>query len=466
MDAKRAWEAALGELQLQMTKATFDTWLKNTSVIAYEDNTFVIGVPNAYAKDLLRHRLLSTIKDTLIRIVGETVEIKFTLLLPKPNNGVAETLHLSGNQRVSRNGNGVAALNPRYTFDNFVVGNSNRLAHAAALAVAENPALAYNPLYIYGGVGLGKTHLLQAIGAHFRWNYVPAPQGLNILYISAETFTNEMINAIRTRTNDSFRAKYRNLDVLLIDDVQFIAGKESTQEELFHTFNSLYESNRQIVLSSDRPPKAISPLEERLRSRFEWGLIADIQPPDLETRIAILRVKAEGLAISPPDAVLETIAHKVPSNIRELEGALNRVVAYAQMLQVPLTSETALQALGDILERPRNLTVAEIIHEVVRHFDLDPAAIPGPRRDKRTALARQIIMYLAREETATSLAQIGQALGGRDHSTILHGHNRIAAEIEADDQLRRDVLSIREALYKAISTEAAALPQPRRSLVS
>ncbi len=460
MDAKRAWKAALGELQLQMTRATFDTWLKNTSVISYEDGTFVIGVPNAYAKDWLRHRLLSTIKDTLIRIAGETVDVKFALLPPKQNNKAIESLHLSGNYRTLKNGNGATGLNPRYTFDNFVVGNSNRLAHAAALAVADNPATAYNPLYIYGGVGLGKTHLLQAIGAHF------LPQGLYVLYVSAETFTNEMINAIRTQTNDSFRTKYRNLDVLLIDDVQFIAGKESTQEELFHTFNSLYESNRQIVLSSDRAPKAISPLEERLRSRFEWGLIADIQPPDLETRIAILRLKAEGLAISPSDAVLETIAHKIPSNIRELEGALNRVVAYAQMLQVPLTPESALQALGDILERPRSLTIPEIIHEVAHHFDLDPTAITGPRRDKRVALARQIAMYLAREETAASLAQIGEALGGRDHTTILHGHGKIAAEVEADDQLRREVLAIRESLYRSSTAEATPLPRTRRSFAS
>ena len=361
------------------------------------------------------------------------------------------------NQRPAthENGNGHTSLNPRYTFDNFVVGTSNRLAHAAALAVSENPARAYNPLYIYGGVGLGKTHLLQAIGARLLQRYS------NILYVPAETFTNDMINAIGTQTTDAFRAKYRNLDLLLIDDVQFIAGKERTQEELFHTFNGLYESNHQIVLSSDRPPKAISTLEERLRSRFEWGLIADIQSPDLETRIAILRRKAQGLALTLSDSVLEAIAHKIPSNIRELEGALNRVVAYVQMLKIPLTPETALQALGDILDRPRNLTVSEISSAVAAHFSLEESSFTSRRRDKQVALARQVIMYLAREETTDSLTQIGQALGGRDHTTILHGHGKITADIEADDQLRKDVLTIRESLYK--NRTAEAVPQPRRS---
>jgi chromosomal replication initiator protein len=455
MDANRAWEAALGELQLQMTKATFDTWLKNTNVVSYEDGTFVIGVPNAYAKDWLRHRLLSTIKETLIRVVGETVEIKFTLLPQKQNGKAIDSLQIMESQRPSlrENGNGHTSLNPRYTFDNFVVGNSNRLAHAAALAVSENPARAYNPLYIYGGVGLGKTHLLQAIGARLLQRYT------NVLYVPAETFTNDMINAIGTQTTDAFRAKYRNLDLLLIDDVQFISGKERTQEELFHTFNSLYESNHQIVLSSDRPPKAISTLEERLRSRFEWGLIADIQSPDLETRIAILRRKAQGLALTLADSVLEVIAHKIPSNIRELEGALNRVVAYAQMLHAPLTPETALQALGDILDRPRNLTVSEIAAAVAAHFSLEESSMASRRRDKQVALARQVIMYLAREETSDSLTQIGQALGGRDHTTVMHGHGKIAADIEADEQLRKDVLVIRESLYK----DRQLAEQPHRS---
>jgi len=441
MDAKRAWEATLGELQLQMPRATFDTWLQNTTLVAYEDGTFIIGVPNAYAKDWLQHRLLSTIKDSLTRIAKQTVEIKFSLLQKKRPSDISEALPSPAFQRSLDNGYPHVTPNARYTFDNFVVGNSNRLAHAAAMAVAENPARAYNPLFIYGGVGLGKTHLLQAIGAHCE------SAGLQVLYAPAETFTNELVNAIRTRTTDAFRNKYRTLDVFLVDDVQFIAAKDGTQEELFHTFNRLYESSRQIVLSSDRPPKAISPLEERLRSRFEWGLIADIQPPDFETRIAILRLKAETLPLTPSPSVIETIAHKVTSNIRELEGALTRVVAYASTLGLPLTQDIVSQTLGDILERPQNLTVSQILRTVAGYFSLDVASITGQSRSKRIALARQIVMYLAREETRSSLAQIGRDLS-RDHSTVLHGHNKIEAEIETNDQLRRQVFSIREALYK------------------
>jgi chromosomal replication initiator protein len=445
MDAKRAWEATLGELELQMTKATFDTWLKNTNFVSYEDGTFVVGVPNAYAKDWLRHRLLSTIKETLTRIAGETVEIKFALT-PK-NRGEEQSALLS--RPAVKKAEAIPQveepiLNSKYTFKNFVVGNSNMLAHAATVAVSENPAHAYNPLFIYGGVGLGKTHLLQALGAHY------LDQGMKIIYIPAETFTNDMVNAIRTQTTDDFRSKYRSGDALLIDDVQFIAGKESTQEEMFHTFNWLYESNRQIVLSSDRPPKAISPLESRLRSRFEWGLLADIQPPDLETRIAILEIKAEEHDIALDNGVLELIAHKINTNIRELEGALNRLVAYKRMLNVPLSPGVVEDALGDILERPRDLNFDQILEAVSEYYAVPETKIVGKRRDKDTAHARHVVMYLAREETPASLSSIGNELGGRDHTTISHGHDKIESLIETDDQLRQDVFSIREALRKAV----------------
>ena len=450
MDAKRAWEATLGELELQMTKATFDTWLKNTCLVSFEDGCFVVGVPNAYAKDWLRHRLYATIKDTLTRIFGATVDLKFTLLqhqkrsheielLSDPRIGKSEPTSKSASRRIPYQN---PKLNPKYTFDSFVVGNSNRLAHAAAKAVAENPARAYNPLYIYGGVGLGKTHLLQAIGGHF------VGAGMHVVYIPAETFTNDMINAIQRKTTDAFRAKYRTIDALLIDDVQFVAGKEGTQEELFHTFNSLYESGHQIVLSSDRPPKAINSLEARLRSRFEWGLIADIQPPDLETRIAILRVKAEELGLHVDGIILETIAQKVTSNIRELEGALNRLCAYSRALRVPLGPTLVEQALGDILQRPHDLELPDILRVVADHYSISEETIKSKRRDKATSQVRQIIMYLAREETQFSLAQIGRELGGRDHTTILHGHGKIESLVETDDQLRRDVFTLKEMLYK------------------
>ena len=332
MQAAQVWQAALGELQLQMTKPTFDTWLKNTSLISYEDGTFVIGVHNAYAKDWLENRLLSIIKRTLVGIVGRSVEVKFVVwprerAANKRSAGTQELGPLlSGDKELTLTpprAKSPAMLNPKYTFETFVVGPSNRLAHAASLAVAENPADAYNPLFIYGGVGLGKTHLLQAIG------HVCQRKALRVLYVSSEEFTNDLINSIRNHTTEHFRDKYRTIDILLVDDIQFIAGKESTQEEFFHTFNTLHAANKQIVISSDRPPKAILTLEERLRSRFEGGLIADIQPPDLETRIAILRFKAEAQPLSVPDEVIDLIAHRVLSNVRELEGALNRVVAYA-----------------------------------------------------------------------------------------------------------------------------------------
>lgn len=449
MDPKRAWEATLGELELQMTKATFDTWLKHTTLLSYEDGTFVIGVPNAYAKDWLKHRLLSPIKETLTRLFGETVECKFALTPKQRDNTSKELL---SKPTVAR-GTGAVQSNPqqsgeaalattKYTFDNFVVGSSNMLAHAAASAVAENPAQAYNPLFIYGGVGLGKTHLLQALGATY------LAKGLRVQYIPAETFTNDMVQAIRTQGTDDFRSRYRSGDALLIDDVQFIAGKESTQEELFHTFNWLYESGRQIVLSSDRPPKAISPLEARLRSRFEWGLIADIQPPDLETRMAILRVKAEELEMRLDDAVIDLIAHKVTSNIRELEGTLNRLLAYRQMLNVPLTMDIVEQTLSDILGRPKNLAFKDILDVVSSHYGLEAQVLRGRKRDKRTAQARQVVMYLAREETQSSLSQIGNELGGRDHTTVIHGHDKIETLIETDNDLRQDVFSIRETLHK------------------
>jgi chromosomal replication initiator protein len=314
------------------------------------------------------------------------------------------------------------------------------LAHAASLAVAEQPATAYNPLFLYGGVGLGKTHLLHAIG------HECLARGLRVLYVSSENFTNDLINAIRTHTTDSFREKYRNSEVLLIDDVQFIAGKESTQEEFFHTFNTLHDANKQLILSSDRPPRAMITLEERLRSRFEWGLIADIQPPDLETRIAILSSKAKVQSVTVPHELLYFVARQIQNNIRELEGALTRVLAYVDLTGYPLTIETAELALTDILSRPVTLSPDEIVDEVARFYNLDPDLLRGRGRSKEVALSRQVAMFLAREETQASLPQIGEALG-RDHTTILYGYEKISQQIEENDSLRRDILTIRERLY-------------------
>jgi chromosomal replication initiator protein len=444
MRADQIWQAALGELQLQMTKATFDTWVKNTHVVSYEDGTFIIGVHNAFTKDWLENRLLTTIKRTLVGIVGRSVEVKFAVWTKEPPESDEAlplwqtTAPLPDESAANRS---PTMLNPRYTFDTFVVGSSNRLAHAASLAVAEKPAEAYNPLFVYGGVGLGKTHLLHAIG-HMSQQHCG-----EVLYVSSETFTNDLINSIRNHTTEEFRERYRNIDVLLVDDIQFIAGKESTQEEFFHTFNTLHSANKQIVISSDRAPKAILTLEERLCSRFEWGLIADIQPPDLETRIAILRFKAEQQVMPVPDQVIDLIAHQIQSNIRELEGALNRLIAHASLMRCPLTVAMASNALQDFGPAPGSLSIDQIVETVAQFYKLETKDLVGRRRSKDIVTARHMAMYLAREETDASLPQIGRALGGRDHTTVLHGYEKIRALVEEDDRVRREMLAVRELLY-------------------
>jgi len=451
MDAKRTWQTALGELQLQLTKATFDTWLKDTFGVAYEDGTVIVGVRNAYAKDWLENRLYTHIARTLSGIIGRTVEVRFVVAGQAQAPAAVEeeegelfrqAARRPGRQPAAKASSSPAMLNPRYTFDTYVVGNANRLAHAASLAVADNPGASYNPLFIYGGVGLGKTHLLHAIG------HRAMEHGCSVLYVSSETFTNEMINAIRSQSTEAFREKYRNNNVLLIDDIQFIAGKESTQEEFFHTFNALHAASSQIVLSSDRPPRAIPTLEERLRSRFEWGLLADIQPPDLEMRIAILRAKAESVGAQVPPAVLDYVARKVQSNIRELEGALNRIIAYARMMGLPLTEETAGAALQDVLVPPRALPPAQIIEAVCRYYEVRREDLCNRRRNREVVIPRQVAMYLLREDANLSLSEIGQQLGGRDHTTVLYACTKVAAQMEEDEQLRRELLAIREALYQ------------------
>jgi chromosomal replication initiator protein len=411
---------------------------------------FVVGVKNGYAKDWLENRLLATIKRTLARLVGRTVEIKFVVwdeetqqqndvsLLNMPAQApLARPVPVSSSTSAPVS---AANLNPRYTFDNFVVGPANRLAHAASMAVTENPAGAYNPLFIYGGVGLGKTHLLHAIG------HICHARGLQVLYISSEEFTNDLIEAIRSRTTDAFREKYRTVDILLVDDIQFIAGKESTQEEFFHTFNTLHGTGKQIVVSSDRPPKAMGTLEERLCSRFEWGLIADIQAPDLETRIAILQSKSAVYELSVPDEFLYLIADRIQSNIRELEGALNQVLAMSRLTYQPLTSEVVETALSNLLPQRSKLTPDQIIDEVAIHFGVEVPALQGRSRSRAIARPRQIAMYLIREETGESLPRIG-SLFGRDHTTVLYGCDRIADLMEKDADIRREVTTLRQHLY-------------------
>lgn len=443
MQAERLWQAALGQLQIEMPRAEFDTWIRDAELLSYEDGEFTVGVRNAFARDWLSDRLRPTVERILGGIAGRTVEVKFVVFL---EHGL-ETSTLSGSEKEASGAEmrlpleQSSNLNPRYTFETFVVGKSNRLAHAAALAVSEQPAGPYNPLFLYGGVGLGKTHLLHAIAQ------AGLAAGQHAVYVSSEEFTNDLIEAIRSHNTGLFRERYRMADILLVDDVQFIAGKESTQEEFFHTFNALHAQDKQVVLSSDRPPKAFVTLEERLRSRFEWGLAADVQPPDLETKVAILRAKAERQGRSVAPRHLELIARRAQRNIRELEGALTRAFAYADLTGAPLSDDTIEAALSELAPVAASMTADRIIEVVAQQFQVSEDELLGRRRTRKVVLPRQVAMYLIREETNTSLPRIGQALGGRDHTTVMYGHERISDLIERDDVLRRQVHAIREALY-------------------
>ncbi|MEM8860575.1 MAG: chromosomal replication initiator protein DnaA [Chloroflexota bacterium] len=462
-----AWKATLGELELQMTRATFSTWLKDAKLIRSEGEHYVIGVRNDYARDWLENRLQETILRTLNAITSEQNSISFEVMSEglkvssrtrrkgSPENGYKgeRTRGVESNGQVgykeytnvvSTKEVDVAnktGLRLGYTFMTFVVGESNRLAHAAALGVAEKPGASYNPLFIYGGVGLGKTHLLHAIG------HKCADSGLKVCYVTSETFTNDLVQAIRTQKTSQFREKYRTIDVLLIDDIQFIAGKESTQEELFHTFNDLHSRGKQVVISSDRPPKAMATLQERLQSRFEWGLMTDIQMPNIETRMAILRSKAEENDVEVPGNVIEMIAHQVRHNIRELEGALNKVIAYSQLTSQQVDMQLARMALADLVNRQEKINVSRVIDTVCRHFDMTRELICGPGRSRSISYPRQLAMYLARTETGASFPQIGMQLGNRDHTTILHGYEKIMEQVETNPGVRQDMLAVKSSLY-------------------
>jgi chromosomal replication initiator protein len=450
MNTEAAWKATLGELELQMTKATFNTWLRDTRFLASENGEFLIGVRNDYARDWLQNRLKETIVRTLSAIVNAPANVRFVVAAdgaaPAAAAETAEEGQQANDARLARiafepSSNG--HLNGRYTFATFVVGQNNRLAHAAALSVADNPGNTYNPLFIYGGVGLGKTHLLHAVGHRC------LEKGLHVCYVSSETFTNDLIQSIRSQKMAQFRERYRTLDVLLIDDVQFIAGKESTQEELFHTFNELHSRGKQVVLSSDRPPKAMVTLEERLQSRFEWGLMADIQLPDYETRIAILRAKAESCNMCVPDSVLSTIAHNVRKNIRELEGALNKVIAYAQLTGMPIDNQTSQLALAELIRQPEKLTMDQVLATVAGYYRVNVQALRSNSRSRMVAFPRQMAMFLARTETGLSFPQIGEGLGNRDHTTVLYGYEKIGGLLETDPAVRRDMMEIKALLYEA-----------------
>ncbi len=426
-----------------MAPANFNQWLRPTKGLDLGNGVLTVGVPSTYSREWLEQRLQPVIRRTLTEVGQPDTDVRFQV--------VSELADGPGRRR-SRNGAYSNPLfdaqrsdfNARYTFADYIVGGSNRFAHAAAQAVAEQPGGTYNPLFLYGGVGLGKTHLLHAIGHAVQKSY----PDYRVVITTSEQFMNEMIRAIRDGSMDDFRDIYRRVDVLLIDDIQFIAGKESTQEEFFHTFNALRDSEKQIVISSDKPPKAMNPLADRLRSRFEGGLIADIQPPELETRIAILRSKAEKQGLPVPPDVIQFLARRVPSNIRELEGSLNRILAYAAHNERQLTIDLAAAAL-DSLSGPRRaqLTPQSIIDCVANYYGLSMDSLTGKGRDKSVVVPRQIAMYLVREETSVSLEQIGQMLGGRDHTTVMHGWDKIGHAVQEDHQLRNDVLAIRSALY-------------------
>ena len=448
MNAEQAWQSVLGQLQMEMPRASYDTWVRDTHPLSFDSGIITVGVRNAYARDWLESRLASVVNRLLIGILNSNVAVSFVVaqddnasnsdLEPAPvSTNISPAEEETSSESRTRN----ASLNPRYVFETYVVGAGNRLAHAACMAVAEKPARAYNPLFVYGGVGLGKTHLLHAIGnaCHAR--------GLNVLYVSSEEFTNDMINAIRTHTTQAFREKYRSADVLLVDDIQFIAGKESTQEEFFHTFNTLHGQDKQIIVSSDRPPKSLVTLEERLRSRFEWGLTADIQAPDLETRLAILRSKAERTGRNVPDDVLDIIGRRVQSNIRELEGALNRVIAFADLSGSSLTPQLVDVALADLLPQKTNLSIEKIIDAVAMETGITVEALVGPNRSQKNAEPRQVAMYLLRMHTNFSLPQIGEALGGRDHTTVMYANEKITEKIKTDNRLMKVVKKIEDRLF-------------------
>ncbi len=437
MNAEQAWQSVLGQLQMEMPRASFDTWVRDTKPVSYHNGKLTIGVRNAYARDWLENRLAGTVNRLLVSILNGSVAVSF-IVNGNDKEAEVEESHLLQPEAIPAVEQNIrnTTLNTRYVFENFVVGSGNRLAHAACLAVAEKPARAYNPLFLYGGVGLGKTHLLHAIGnsCHAR--------GLSVLYVSSEEFTNDMITAIRTHTTQAFREKYRSIDVLLIDDIQFIAGKESTQEEFFHTFNTLHGQDKQIIVSSDRPPKSLVTLEERLRSRFEWGLTADIQAPDLETRLAILRSKAEKTGRQVSDEILEGIARRVQSNIRELEGALNRILAYADLSGSSLTPSLVEMALVDLMPQKKNIPPNKILEAVAEMEGVNVDDLLGQKRSAKIAIPRQLAMYILRQYIEISLPQVGEILGGRDHTTVMYATKKV----DENEKLRNRARKIWDAV--------------------
>ncbi len=451
------WQAVLAEFELKVSKANFTTWFRNTGIAGYREGQVVICVPNTFTKSWLEKKYHSDLVKVLERITNKPVK-KVEYRVENIKNIQEEECSVSEEPVVPVSSPATPVysqpevsmgsqfgLNPKYSFDTFVVGKGNELAHAAAQAVAERPGEAYNPLFIYGGVGLGKTHLIQAVG-HTMLQKNPKTK---ILYVSSEKFTNEFVSAVKEGRAKEFKERYRNVDLLLIDDIQFIGGKEQTQEEFFHTFNELHQQGKQVVLTSDRPPKAIPSLEDRLRSRFEWGMIADVSSPDLETRVAILQTKCQEKNFPLSEDLVQVTAATIQSNIRELEGALNKIIAYHELKNIKPTKETVKSILNSFESQSmkKSLTPRELISEVAKFYDISIEDILGKSREKKLSFPRQIIMYLMRNELKMSYPAIGVELGGRDHTTAMHAHTKISTELENDLKLKQEMEMIKQRMY-------------------
>ncbi|MEI6156891.1 MAG: chromosomal replication initiator protein DnaA [Atribacterota bacterium] len=456
---RELWTKTLALLEKQMSVPEYSAWIDSTRAVSWDRHLLILNVPSDLAREKIEQRYLEPIRSTFQKSAGTDIpDLQIRLVVARgtengSNNHQRNFYHPAG--EIER-----PNLNPRYTFSTFVVGNSNKFAHAAAVAVAENPAKSYNPLFIYGGVGLGKTHLMHAIGHQV----LKKNQWSKIVYASSEKFTNELINSIRDDKTEDFRQKFRYVDVLMIDDIQFLAGKERTQEEFFHTFNALHDALKQIVLTSDRPPKEIPTLEDRLRSRFEWGLLADIQPPDLETRIAILQKKAEIETVNIPEDVIFFIADRIRSNIRELEGALVRMKAFCTLNQISPSVDTAEEVLKDILPRTtvKKISTSTIQKVVSEHYSIKPGFMRAKKRTKEGVFPRQIAMYLSRTMTDSSLPVIGEEFGGRDHTTILHAYEKIRKDVQTNPQLAQEITEI----IKKINIEGRQKQSPRSDITA
>ena len=438
-ELKELWEKTLNIIKGELTEVSFNTWIKSCEPISMSSNTIIISVPNSFTQDILEKRYKDLVINSIEAACSKTYNLDFVIASEiqeaEEKNETNKNTNKNDGIAVTVNDEMSSTLNPKYTFDTFVVGGNNNFAHAASLAVAESPGEVYNPLFLYGGVGLGKTHLMHSI-AHHIINNRP---DLRVLYVTSEKFTNELIDSLKHDKNKEFRDKYRNIDVLLIDDIQFIIGKESTQEEFFHTFNELHEAKKQIVISSDKHPREIATLEERLRSRFEWGITADIQPPDYETKMAILKKRAELEHLDINQEVMQYVATNINSNIRELEGALNKIYVFANLEKKPVTLELAENALKDTIECQKEVTPQLIMDVVAEHYNISVSDIISKKKNKEIANPRQICMYLSRKYTDYSLQNIGKIMGNRDHTTVIHGHDKIGKMLETDENLKSNL---------------------------